>query len=68
MCQTCGCALAPSSSVVIHNHDHPHPHTHEPPQREITLKEEELGREYRKLSLGQALLEKNDRLAERNRG
>ena len=68
MCQTCGCALVPASSVVIHNHDHPHPHTHEPPQRGITLKEEELGREYRQLSLGQALLEKNDRLAERNRG
>jgi hydrogenase nickel incorporation protein HypB len=66
MCQECGCGLD-SRGVQIgghspghehdhehhhHEHDHEHDHEHEP----------------RTVSLNRSLLEKNDRLAERNRG
>ncbi len=40
-----------------HDHDHPHDHPHSHP-----------GDEHRTISVQQAILEKNDRLAERNRG
>ena len=78
MCQDCGCNLpgevaidgvpvsshtAPSEGVVTHGHDHEHPHAHahghDHPHPHA---------EHRTLPVEQAILAKNDRLAERNRG
>ncbi|MBJ7899807.1 MAG: hydrogenase nickel incorporation protein HypB [Cyanobacteria bacterium RI_101] len=70
MCQTCGCALQ------VQSHDHPHPHEHDHDHDHDsgdhghlpTLDLLDPLAASRRLALGQALLNKNDRLAERNRG
>jgi hydrogenase nickel incorporation protein HypB len=81
MCQECGCGLPGEKPVGIsahhhdhdhahdhghdhghhhhHDHDHSHPHGHS--------HEDAVG-QHRVLEVRQAILEKNDRLAERNRG
>ncbi len=58
MCTNCGCAVTPGT-VEIHAHSHEphahhHPHDHHHPTHTVTIHE--------------AILGKNDRLAERNRG
>ena len=71
MCQDCGCGLPGENPVGIsahhhdhdhgdghgHHHHHDHPHSHEAAPGV-----------HRILEVRQAILEKNDRLAERNRG
>jgi hydrogenase nickel incorporation protein HypB len=64
MCKECGCGLgggevtigahAPEHGHGGHDHDHGHGHEH--------------GHAHEKVNLNRSLLEKNDRLAERNRG
>lgn len=70
MCQDCGCSVVGEIGIHDHHHDHDHNHNHshdhhdhnhnhdhhhgQPPQRSIEI--------------SQAILSKNDRLAERNRG
>ena len=67
MCKECGCGLG-GENVVIggHSHDHDHGHSHHHGH------EHDHGHEHahggKTLSLNRSLLEKNDRLAERNRG
>lgn len=64
MCGTCGCHDHPEIGIHAHEHSHPHvsdhehshPHSHTHPPETQTIE------------LGQAILSKNDRLAERNRG
>ena len=62
MCKDCGCGLGGEANLgghLHHDHDHghgPHQHGHEPVAPGKTL------------SIQRSLLEKNDRLAERNRG
>ncbi len=74
MCKDCGCGLPGENPAGIsahhhnhdHDHDHPHPHRHD---------EDGGGHshslpagEQRTLEVRRSILEKNDRLAERNRG
>ncbi len=77
MCKDCGCEVVPGYSIdgvhvhadgTVHSHPHSHeiPHTHpeghshpHPPGEDVTR---------RTLAVGEAILSKNDRLAERNRG
>ena len=68
MCKDCGCGLG-GGSVKIgghshddhgHDHDHGHHHGHEP--------HHEHGHGSKTVNLNRSLMEKNDRLAERNRG
>jgi len=83
MCKDCGCGLPGENPVGIsahhhdhdhdhdhghkhghdhhHDHDHDHPHSHTHSHRDATG-------QHRVLEVRQAILEKNDRLAERNRG
>jgi len=71
MCKDCGCGIVgevgidgqPGSQVPLplqpaHGHDHDHPHEHEPGH----------GPPAHTLAVHQAILDKNDRVAERNRG
>jgi hydrogenase nickel incorporation protein HypB len=64
MCKDCGCGLG-GGDVKIGGHDHSgdHDHSHEP---HPPHQEDEHGN--RTVNLNRSLLEKNDRLAERNRG
>ncbi len=78
MCQECGCGLPGEKPVGIsaHHHDHDHGHSHSHPhshgEHEHTHEHShshETGPDaHRVLEVRQAILEKNDRLAERNRG
>ena len=67
MCEECGCGLSAGIPVTVsghddHDHDHDHGHHHHHHSSEP-------GAEARQtLELRHAILEKNDRLAERNRG
>ena len=64
MCQDCGCSTV-VGNVKIHSHDnghehhHHHNHDHHHNHQEI---------EHRSIDINQSILNKNDRLAERNRG
>ncbi|HEY9853604.1 MAG TPA: hydrogenase nickel incorporation protein HypB [Leptolyngbyaceae cyanobacterium] len=69
MCQDCGCAVV-TSEVQIHSHNHPHPHHHEQdhhhhPHPEV---DDASFSQQRNIAIHQAILSKNERLAERNRG
>ncbi|MGO8698777.1 MAG: hydrogenase nickel incorporation protein HypB [Limisphaerales bacterium] len=58
MCKECGCGLAgEASSPQGHDHSHEHPSHEDHHEHGVSA-----------LALGRSLLEKNDRLAERNRG
>ena len=66
MCKECGCGLGGGSMKIgghAHEHDHGHGHGHEHHHHEH-------GHSHggKTLNLNRSLLEKNDRLAERNRG
>jgi len=63
MCKECGCGLGAADVRVgghthDHSHGHSHPHGHDSSHGAASLT----------LHLGRSLMEKNDRLAERNRG
>jgi hydrogenase nickel incorporation protein HypB len=75
MCETCGCGLPGETPVTVsdhhhdHDHDHDHSHGHETHHHEPGHE----GRhhppgERETLDLRHSILDKNDRLAERNRG
>jgi hydrogenase nickel incorporation protein HypB len=73
MCKDCGCGLPGEESVRVsshhHDHDHPHDHTHSHGHEHEHEHEHAHGAESRRtVELRQSILEKNDRLAERNRG
>jgi len=68
MCEDCGCGLPSGTPVAIsgHDHDHDHGHDHDHPRHHHSTGP---GAEEREtLNLRHAILEKNDLLAERNRG
>jgi hydrogenase nickel incorporation protein HypB len=75
MCQDCGCGLPGENPVGIsahhhdhdHSHGHDHPHDHDHPHSHTHSHGDAAG-QHRVLEVRQAILEKNDRLAERNRG
>ena len=75
MCQECGCGLPGENPVGIsahhhdhdHSHGHDHPHDHDHPHSHTHSHGDAPG-QHRVLEVRQAILEKNDRLAERNRG
>ena len=77
MCQECGCGLPGENPVGIsahhhdhdhdHGHSHDHPHDHDHPHSHTHSHGDATG-QHRVLEVRQAILEKNDRLAERNRG
>lgn len=62
MCTNCGCAVTPGE-IHIHSyegsHSHPHAHSHSEPHSHS---------EHRTLDIHEAILAKNERFAERNRG
>lgn len=61
MCTNCGCAVTPGK-VEIHSHDdHDHPHTHDHDHHDHD-------HTHQTLTIHEAILSKNERLAERNRG
>ncbi|MCX6894611.1 MAG: hydrogenase nickel incorporation protein HypB [Verrucomicrobia bacterium] len=70
MCKDCGCGLGGGSVKIgghshddhAHDHSHGHHHGHEPQH------EHEHGHGSKTVNLNRSLMEKNDRLAERNRG
>ena len=51
-----------------HDHDHPHSHTHSHGEADHDHSHGDAAGQHRVLEVRQAILEKNDRLAERNRG
>jgi hydrogenase nickel incorporation protein HypB len=73
MCKECGCGLG-GGEVRIggHAHDHDHHHAHQHPHGHEHHHHHEQAHEHShapfKLDLNRSLMEKNDRLAERNRG
>jgi hydrogenase nickel incorporation protein HypB len=71
MCEECGCGLPVEAPVTVSAHDHPghdehHHHDHDHPHHHHS--HEHGAEECQTLDLRHAILEKNDRLAERNRG
>ena len=78
MCQDCGCGLPGENPVGIsahhldhdhdHDHDHPHSHTHSHGEADHDHSHGDAVGQHRVLEVRQAILEKNERLAERNRG
>ena len=71
MCEDCGCGLSAGASVTVSSHDHhdhgDHDHDHGDPSHHHHT-HEPAAEERQTLELRHAILEKNDRLAERNRG
>jgi len=75
MCKECGCGIARRNPVGIsahhHDHDHEHGHSHghgHHHDHEHGHSHEADAGEHRTLEVRRAILDKNDRLAERNRG
>ena len=75
MCQECGCGLPGEKPVGIsahhqdHDHDHDHGHSHgHGHHHDHPHSHGDATGQHRVLEVRQAILEKNDRLAERNRG
>ena len=64
MCTNCGCAVTPGT-IEIHSHDHhDHLHTHDHHHDQHSDHEHP----HQTLTIHEAILSKNERLAERNRG
>ena len=76
MCKECGCGLPGENPAGIsahhhnhgHGHGHPHSHTHSHAEADHDHSHEADIGEHRTLEVRRAILDKNDRLAERNRG
>jgi len=84
MCKDCGCGLPGENPVGIsahhhdhdhdhghdhhHDHDHSHSHTHSHEEADHEHPHEAAAGTHRTLEVRRAILDKNDRLAERNRG
>ena len=73
MCKECGCGLPGENPAGIsahhhdHDHEHGHSHGHHHDHEHGHSHEADAG-EHRTLEVRRAILDKNDRLAERNRG
>ena len=75
MCKDCGCSIVGDVTIdgaqapqLVHPHDHTHDHDHSHPHVHPHEHEEPSDGPRRSLPVHQAILDKNDRLAERNRG
>jgi hydrogenase nickel incorporation protein HypB len=73
VCKDCGCGLPGNVSIDgvqigLHAHSHDHPHDHEHPHDHDHDHQHPHTHEHRTLTVEQGILDKNDRLAERNRG
>ena len=74
MCEECGCGLPTGTAATVSGHEHPgpgdhdHPHPDEPAHSQHQHSHQPGAQERQTLKLRRAILEKNDRLAERNRG
>ncbi len=77
MCKDCGCGLPGETPIGFsgqhshphdHDHDHEHPHAHPHGLHDHSHSHETPEAEHRTVEVRRAILEKNDRLAERNRG
>ena len=76
MCKECGCGLPGENPVGIsahhhdheHGHGHPHSHTYSHAEADHGHSHEADAGTHRTLEIRRAILDKNDRLAERNRG
>jgi hydrogenase nickel incorporation protein HypB len=67
MCKECGCGLAREEDGHGHahgDHAHSHPHSHDHAHEHLRS----AGYDHQTVTVQRSLLEKNDRLAERNRG
>jgi hydrogenase nickel incorporation protein HypB len=70
MCKECGCGLGGGGLSHGHDHDHDHGHEHGPghSHHHDELHDHHHGHASQVVNLSRSLMEKNDRLAERNRG
>ncbi|USR91659.1 hydrogenase nickel incorporation protein HypB [Phormidium yuhuli AB48] len=83
MCQDCGCAVTPANVRMTsenhshphphhhhthHDYSHPHPHHHDHSHHDHSHPHPHHDHSHQQINLHQAILSKNDRLAERNRG
>ena len=68
MCKECGCGLGGDVNIGGHSPDHDHGHEHHHDQDHGHHHEPEHGHGRQTVTLQRSLLEKNDRLAEQNRG
>ena len=76
MCKDCGCGIVGEVHIDgpepghshSHGHEHAHPHDHDHPHTHPHPHDDPSEGERRTVSVRQAILAKNDRLAERNRG
>jgi len=80
MCQDCGCSVTPATIRMTsenqshhdHSHGHSHDHSHEHPHHNHSHghshEHPHHDHSHQQINLHQAILSKNDRLAERNRG
>ena len=75
MCKECGCGLSAGAPVTVSGHDREpehehghHEHEHDHGDHEHHHSHEPEGEQRQMLELRRSILEKNDRLAERNRG
>jgi hydrogenase nickel incorporation protein HypB len=68
MCKDCGCGLGGEAKIGGHHHEHDHPHDHHDHRHDHRHEPEPAAAAGRSVSVQRSLLEKNDRLAERNRG
>ena len=70
MCKECGCGLGGDVNIGGHSHEHGHDHDHEHhhDHEHGHHHEPEQGQGRQTVTLQRSLLEKNDRLAEQNRG
>ncbi|MBP0004491.1 MAG: hydrogenase nickel incorporation protein HypB [Cyanobacteria bacterium SBC] len=74
MCENCGCAVTPGNVRILdlekphsHTHEHPHEHPHHH-EHHNNHRHKNGGSHTHTLEIHEAILSKNDRLAERNRG
>lgn len=73
MCQECGCNKKSEAGINgtyphAHDHDPDHPHSHEHGHGHEHEPNHEPEQEHRTIDVNEAILDQNDRLAERNRG
>ncbi|MCX8122492.1 MAG: hydrogenase nickel incorporation protein HypB [Oscillatoriaceae bacterium SKW80] len=75
MCKDCGCSVVGEIGIHSHNHEHHHHHEHEHEHHHHEHEHEHhhhnhetSGNGSRMVAIAQSILDKNDRLAERNRG
>jgi hydrogenase nickel incorporation protein HypB len=68
MCKECGCGLGGDVNIGGHAHEHGHDHHHDHGHEHHHDHQPEPGHGRQTVTLQRSLLEKNDRLAEQNRG